>query len=377
MKLSSDEKSSFKPYKHLEGKESSEKQGFRAPNKDAPSQNGVVSPLTKSPEFRSKISPHTGSGFSPFPYPSYISDSSGHCFLQTSPVSRLCGMYYDIPGHTAATSHHATCLKSDCTGNCSSMLLPPPATSISPAASSIRPMFPAPSVSAASPVKSHSILPTASPRSNPLYPRCNCGYCNQGQELKPSMQHLPQYHRDYFTSAVCQDPYCTNCKSTKTSSSNHGLCGPHCFGHHHDSSPVLPGTLPTIQPSMSHLYPYAGFMLRTQNDQNGPFVCNWVQDSKNCGKNFTTSEELLQHLRTHTSAANASTAANSLHTPCNVPGCPCGLKSVMSGPSRIHSAARYHPYFMPTPPLHSPAFHSAISHYATPHGIPYPSIKPY
>ena len=374
VKLASDEsKSSFKPYKQSEEKEinhASEKPGFRAPSKnlDNPSSH------SKSPEFRSKVSPHIGAGFSPFQY-SYLTDSSAHCFYQSSPASRLCGMYYDLPGHNTSSGHHSTCLKSDCTGNCGSMVIPSP-TSLTPATPSIRPMFPTPPVSAPSPVKSHGLSPPTA-RSNPLYPKCNCGYCNQGQEssLKQGIQHLPHYHRDYLASA-CQDPYCTNCKTPKTStaSSAHG-CGPHCYGHHHHESSILPGALPTVPPTMSHLYPYAGFMLRAQNDQNGPFVCNWVQDSKNCGKNFTTSEELLQHLRTHTSAANASAP---LHTPCNIPGCPCGLKSAISGPARLHSTARYHPYFMAGSSLHTPSFHTAMSHYSSPHGVPYPSsLKPY
>ena len=390
VKISADEsKSSFKPYKQLDEKEvtsSVEKAGFRAPTKDGSSDNIPQSTHNKSPDFRSKISSHFASGFSPFQYP-YLTDANAHCFYQSSP-SRLCGMYLDIPGHAASSvTHHSNCLKSDCPGNCTPMLLPPP-TSLAPSTPSvpsIRPMFPTPPVTAPSPVKSHGIG-SSSTRSNPLYPRCNCGYCNQaapGQEsgLK-GIQHLPHYHRDYLQASACQDPYCTNCKSqlstsnaTQSTAVSSRGCGPHCYHHHHDS--VLPGSLPTVPPSMSHLYPYAGFMLRAQNDQTGPFVCNWVQDSKNCGKNFTTSEELLQHLRTHTSATSAASTAP-LHTPCNIPGCPCGLKSAISAPTRLHSAARYHPYFMPSPALHSPSIHSAMSHYSTPHGIPYPSsIKPY
>ena len=399
-KISTDEsKSSFKPYKHDEAKEldhrnatsSPEKPGFRAPSKDA-----IVDSLShsnhasKSPDFRTTKAAHMGS-FTPFQYP-YLTDSAAnaHCYYPSP--SRMCGMYFDI-GHQPSAHH--SCLKTDCSGNCGSALIPSP-PSLAPTTSStasIRPIFPSPSVSTSSTVKSHGLPSSGTPRSSSLYPRCNCGYCNQAApshegNLK-GVQHqhpgLTQYHRDYLqATSNCPDPYCTNCKSQvlsagTTGSSSRAGYGPHCFHHHHDSPPtVLPGSLSSIAPAMSHLYPY-GFMLRPQADQANPFVCNWVQDSKNCGKNFATSDELLQHLRTHTSAAN--TTAPPLHTPCNIPGCPCNLKTLSASPSRIHTAAaaRYHPYFIPSPgALHPSSFHSAITPYASAHGIPYGSpFKPY
>lgn len=383
-KISTDEsKSSFKPYKHDE-KESNhntsniEKPGFRAPSKTtSPTDSLTHSSHSKSPEFRSKG--HVNS-FTPFQYPYFADSANAHCFYQ--PQNRMCGMYFDM---AHPSSGHHSCLKTDCTGNCGSIILPPTSlTPTTPSAPSIRPIFPTPPVSAPSTVKSHG-LPSAGGRSNPLYPRCNCGYCNQASPSQEGnlkgIQHpgLSHYHRDYIQASMnCQDPYCTNCKSqllspsTSNTSSPRG-CGPHCFHHQHDNTTVLPGSLSSVTPAMSHMYPY-GFMLRSPTDQTNPFVCNWVQDSKNCGKNFSTSDELLQHLRTHTSAANATP----LHTPCNIPGCPCNLKSSLSAPSRLHSA-RYHPYYIPSPSaLHSPSFHSAITPYASPHGIPYTSsFKPY
>ncbi|XP_046863784.1 zinc finger protein 503-like isoform X2 [Xenia sp. Carnegie-2017] len=374
-----DEKSSFKPYKHLEGKDVSnsavEKVGFRAPNKDSPTNDN--STQNKSPHFRSKILPHVGTSFHGFQYP-YLSDTSGHCYYQGSSSNRFCGgVYYDLP-NSSNTHHHPTCFKIDCTGNCTPTMIPTP-TSLAPTTLSTRPMFPTPPVSVQSPIKS---LGMSSTRPNSLYSRCNCGYCNQTGDMKAGFhQPVPHYHREYLTT-VCQDPFCTNCKVPKSSStaSSHG-CRTPCFGHHHydglTTSLPIPETLPTVPPSMSHLYPYTGFMLRAQNDQNGPFVCNWVQDSKNCGINFKTSEELLQHLRIHTSSANSS-SSTSAHTPCNIPGCPCGLKSPLGGGTRLHSTARYHPYLLPNPAFHSPPYHSAMSHYASTHSLPYASsIKPY
>lgn len=383
-KISADEtKSSFKPYKHDESKEShhnstgSEKPGFRAPSKDT-----ADSLHRKSPDFN-RTKTHVGS-FSPFQYP-YLADSANaaHCFYQTQ--NRMCGMYFDMAGHQPS-SHHS-CLKTDCAGNCGSALLPPTSLApTNPSTPSIRPIFPSPTVSTPSTVKSHGLPSSGASRSNPLYPRCNCGYCNQVAPVSQEgnlkgVQHpgLAQYHRDYLqVTSNCQDPYCTNCKSQvlpggTTGGSPRG-CGPHCFHHHHESSPtVVPNSLSSIAPTMSHLYPY-GFMLRPQSDQANTFVCNWVQDSKNCGKNFATSDELLQHLRTHTSAANATP----LHTPCNIPGCPCNLKAIPGSTPRLHSA-RYHPYFIPSPgAFHSSSFHNAIAPYTSPHGIPYGSpFKPY
>lgn len=377
-KISTDEtKSSFKPYKH-DGKESNhnsssgEKPGFRAPNKDPVQADSLShSNRSKSPEFRKD---HVSS-FLPFQYPYFTDSASAHCFYQAQ--SRMCGMYFDVANQP---SGHHSCLKSDCHGNCASMILPPTSLGPTTPAPSIRPILPSPPVSASSTVKSHG-LPSSTGRSNPLYPRCNCGYCNQAA---PSQEGnlkgipyptLPHYHRDYLqTAANCQDPYCTNCKSHILTPGTRGSsprgCGPHCFHHHYENATTLPGSLSALTPTMSHFY---GFTQRPQADQANPFVCNWMQDSKNCGKNFTTSDELLQHLRTHTNSANTA----SLHTQCNIPGCLCSLKS-LSGPSRL-SSTRYHPYFFPgSSALHSQSFHSALTPYASPHGIsPGSPYKPY
>ncbi|XP_074502118.1 zinc finger protein 503 [Sebastes fasciatus] len=106
------------------------------------------------------------------------------------------------------------------------------------------------------------------------------------------------------------------------------------------------------------LYPY-GFML--PNDPL-PHVCNWVSANGPCDKRFSSSEELLNHLRTHTaftgaeklisgypgssSLANAAAAAMACHMhmpPSGAPGSP-GTLALRSPHHALGLSSRYHPY---------------------------------
>ncbi|KAF7268181.1 zinc finger protein no ocelli [Rhynchophorus ferrugineus] len=72
-----------------------------------------------------------------------------------------------------------------------------------------------------------------------------------------------------------------------------------------------------------------------------PYVCNWIAGDAYCGKRFVTSDELLQHLRTHTSSSDSSSAALLNHS---------GLlhrSGYPTAPLSPLSAARYHPYSKP------------------------------
>ncbi|TGZ56521.1 Zinc finger protein Noc [Temnothorax longispinosus] len=95
-----------------------------------------------------------------------------------------------------------------------------------------------------------------------------------------------------------------------------------------------------------------------------PYVCNWIAGESYCGKRFATSEELLQHLRSHTSltggdhAAAAASAAALLGNPHPHPLLsPSTTLHRASGgsypaPSLSPLGARYHPYGKPpTGPL--------------------------
>lgn len=110
-----------------------------------------------------------------------------------------------------------------------------------------------------------------------------------------------------------------------------------------------------------------------------PYVCNWMAgDTVYCGKRFGTSEELLQHLRSHTNAsvsnsvnttdpsnaaaaAVATATALSMLSPTLPPPPPHSLALPSTHPffSRTYptpplsplATARYHPYGKPAPPM--------------------------
>lgn len=119
--------------------------------------------------------------------------------------------------------------------------------------------------------------------------------------------------------------------------------------------------------SLSHpLYTY-GFMLPSETL---PHACNWVSVGGPCDKRFSTSEELLAHLRTHTALSGvdgkllsgypssvSSAASCHLHLP--PPSSPGALPSSLSlrGSPGL-GLARYHPYGK----AHLPGAHSLPMH---------------
>ncbi|XP_044008118.1 zinc finger protein Elbow-like isoform X2 [Aphidius gifuensis] len=83
-----------------------------------------------------------------------------------------------------------------------------------------------------------------------------------------------------------------------------------------------------------------------------PYVCNWIAgDTAYCGKRFSSSDELLQHLRSHTSVSgdpNATAAALSM-LPGLPPTHPLLSRSYPTPPLSPLATARYHPYGKPSP----------------------------
>ncbi|KAF7242091.1 hypothetical protein EYD10_11467 [Varanus komodoensis] len=178
----------------------------------------------------------------------------------------------------------------------------------------------------------------------------------------PSSSPLTGASPPSFMQGLCRDPYCLSYHSASH------LGTSNCSSCVHDPSSLKSGyplvypahplhtTLSSTTPSLpGHpLYTY-GFML--QNDAL-PHICNWVSASGPCDKRFATSEELLAHLRTHTTLPGAekllagyptsglgSAASCHLHLPPTAPGSPSSLPGSLSlrSPHTL-GLSRYHPY---------------------------------
>ncbi|KAM8743064.1 zinc finger protein 703-like [Acanthopagrus schlegelii] len=199
----------------------------------------------------------------------------------------------------------------------------------------------------------------------------------------PSSSPLTGASPPSFMQGLCRDPYCLSYPSVSH------LGGSNCNSCIHDPSSTLKSNFPLVYPShplhslhqsssvsssLSHpLYTY-GFML--PNDPL-PHACNWVSAGGPCDKRFTTSEELLAHLRTHTSlpvgmdskllsVSSSGPASCHLHLPHqSSPGSMPSSLSLRAPPSL--GLARYHPYSK----VHLPPGPSSISLHSLPTTGPY------
>lgn len=163
---------------------------------------------------------------------------------------------------------------------------------------------------------------------------------------------------------VCKDPYCTGCQYSMHNAQmmmGAGSCPSGCTQCDHQKyglAMALSSLGPMPPPSLSYpssLNPAAG---------GRPYVCNWIAGETYCGKRFNTSEELLQHLRSHTSlasgggsAADHATTAALIGTQHPLLSPSAALHRAAAGasypaPSLSPLSSRYHPYGKPpTGPL--------------------------
>jgi hypothetical protein len=156
---------------------------------------------------------------------------------------------------------------------------------------------------------------------------------------------------------VCKDPYCTGCQYSThqqllLGGSSATPCPSGCTQCEHQkyglaaaaaalSGLMPPGPVPAPSP------------LAYSHQLGRPYVCSWVAGGDSyCGKRFNAPDELLQHLRTHTSlvtAADASSAPMSLlnHHTFLSSAALHRAAGYPNSPLSPLSAARYHPYSKP------------------------------
>ncbi|CAN8019841.1 unnamed protein product [Ixodes persulcatus] len=197
---------------------------------------------------------------------------------------------------------------------------------------------------------------------------------------------------------VCRDPFCTNCQMSMQSAQL-GVCPSGCTQCSHDrlgAPPGLglnPGLIPglgSVPVSLaSQLYPGAHSMLARPN------VCSWMVGDTYCGKRFSTSEELLQHLRTHTNLSVTDSSSLPLLSPSltvpspSLSAAACHLHystapslTTQAGLRRTYPtslspvsslSARYHPYKAPIPGFPGTPFaplpHPSLGMYYSPYSL--------
>ena len=203
------------------------------------------------------------------------------------------------------------------------------------------------------------------------------------------------YGRLKSSESVCRDPYCTACPPS---------------GLHHPTPPVVssvtsvsaPTTATSSSPtSASSLaqgngsscpagcnqcdhqkmqQPSVAVSGGGANSPTRPYVCNWIAADSYCGKRFGSSDELLQHLRTHTSLSVPSIPSVSSATDAvNSPYSPLTLNPSLHPHSHLLAASALHRTY-PTPPLsplsiaryHPYAAAAAAAAAAAGHGKPSP-----
>ncbi|XP_054744314.1 zinc finger protein Elbow [Anastrepha obliqua] len=190
-----------------------------------------------------------------------------------------------------------------------------------------------------------------------------------------------------ITPNICRDPYCTGCPSSphflnKAAGQSCPVGCPQCEGSAAKSSSMgAGGSSAAAAVAAAAASSYHAQLAALAAASQMPYVCSWISaDAAYCGKRFGTSDELFQHLRTHTASLPDSvlSAAAAGGIP---PTHPLFQRTYPTPPLSPLSAARYHPYGKPSmlpPPLGSAAStlsglpmppHPALAQYFAPYSL--------
>lgn len=170
----------------------------------------------------------------------------------------------------------------------------------------------------------------------------------------------------------CRDPFCTGCA---LSSHPVGKCPPGCtqcesamkspYAHQISAA--------AAQTSAANAYAQAHFAALAAAATSMPHVCNWVgEDSAYCGKQFGTSTELIQHLRTHTFPSPDALMNQSKGM------LPQLYQRTYPKPDLSPlSNGRYHPYSKAAAAAAAAAMQPTLPSSMASFQLPHPSISPY
>lgn len=168
---------------------------------------------------------------------------------------------------------------------------------------------------------------------------------------------------------TCRDPFCTGCSLNPHAM---GKCPAGCTQCDHAKTSSYPPSM-SAHNSVAAAYAHAQLAALAAASQL-PYVCNWIAgDAAYCGKRFGTSDELLQHLRTHTASM-----PESLLNPAGLPSThPLFQRTYPTPPLSPLSTARYHPYSKPSllPPNLAPTLaglplpHPSLAQYFSPYSL--------
>lgn len=175
-------------------------------------------------------------------------------------------------------------------------------------------------------------------------------------------------------SPVCRDPYCTGCPLSPhiMNKATGQPCPAGCTQCDHANSKSYQS-----HSTAAAAYAHAQLAALAAASQL-PYVCSWIGgDTAYCGKRFGTSDELFQHLRTHTASMPESmlnAAAAGLP-----PTHPLFQRTYPTPPLSPLSTARYHPYSKPSmlpPSLAPPSLaglpmppHPSLAQYFSPYTL--------